>query len=272
MCLADARAVFETVVTRLTANADNVARAKPVFNFFHEYESHYGELAQVIKLEKRMSDLYPEDPTLKHFIHRYASPTFDPTAMRPIISPSQTRPKLLPSIEGPPSHQSSPPSQYLNVFNSPKRPFPSDDFDDDINRPKKVARGESPLKGAAGRRLDQQKRIQQVNGGSSGQGYYMPQPPPPPPLPREVAFLLSIIPRASTYKESRLDPAKMVNLIRETPLPPSNLRAPPPPPPGYGIPQMPYMGHSQYPGEFNDFHFHVSSHPVINHILLPRPN
>lgn len=182
------------------------------------------------KLEKRMSGLFPEDPMLVHFARRFTTQGFDPTATRPIISPAtQARPKTIPSIETPESAQKSPPSRYLQTSNSPKRPFPADESDNEGNRPRKLHRGESPLKGAAGRRLDQQKRNLQPNNVPQHQGQHNHQTLPPPLLPRDVLFLLSIIPKAETYHATRFRPEQMVRLLRETNIPNSVPQARPPP-------------------------------------------
>ncbi|KAF2175602.1 hypothetical protein K469DRAFT_683864 [Zopfia rhizophila CBS 207.26] len=224
----NARAVFETVVNRLTQKPESVARAKPLFVFFHEYESQFGELAQITKLEKRMSDLFPEDPQLLRFAHRFSTPTFDPTTVRPIISPkTQMKPKMfniVPTVEEPlapppPQSQVKQPSPVLNsprvapallpISNSPKRPF--DESDSEAAQPRKLIRGESPLKGAAGRRLDAARRnLARASDGVSN----MPVVPPPQPLPREINFLLGIIPPAHTYKETRFIPERLVGLMR----------------------------------------------------------
>jgi cleavage stimulation factor subunit 3 len=202
-----------------------VAKAKPLYAFFHKYESEYGELSQISKLEKRMAEVYPEDPRLSTFAARYSAEGFDPTAVRIIISPSrQMRPKttsVMQSIEQPASIQNSPRPhyaqeasprpQYLQATNSPKRPFPIEDVED-LNRPRKLARGESPLKGAAGRRLDQQKRLQQ--GTPTWQSNA-----PPFVVPRDITFLLSIIPRADLYTSTKFSPEALVRLLRETIVP-----------------------------------------------------
>lgn len=116
-----------------------------------------------------MAELFPEDPKLSLFADRYRGDGFDPTAIRPVISPAfQRRPKIanvMQSIEHAssvpdsprPTYEVSPRPQYIQTTNSPKRPFP-EDFEDNLNRPRKLARGESPLKGAAGRRLHEQKQ------------------------------------------------------------------------------------------------------------------
>ncbi|KAK2800190.1 mRNA 3'-end-processing protein rna14 [Onygenales sp. PD_10] len=225
--ITNARAVFETSVRRLASNPSNIPKSKPIFSFMHEHESRYGDMVQITNLEARMRELFPEDPTLKQFSHRFSIPAFDPTAFQPILSPSQTKPKTSIITEEHP-RQESPVPRYMGATGSPKRPFPMEEFDDDSNRPRKFIRAESPLKGAAGRRLNQQKQIQQVNGGAPGGGYGQAKPPIPIPLPREIVFLLSIIPSASTYDATKFSPEKMVNLIRSLDIPSSVSQLRPP--------------------------------------------
>lgn len=224
--------LFETVVNRFTQNPEHVHKAKPLYAYFHKYESQFGELSQIALLEKRMAELFPEDPKLAHFSARYSTDKFDPIAARIIVSPTtQLRPKLLvPSIEQGTSLQNSPrpppfaaarqspAPTFLPATNSPKRPFPVDDFDEP-NPPRKIQRndhgefqrGASPLKGAAGRRLDQQRRMQ-----GQGAAAYSAAPAP---IARDITFLISQIPRADLYDHYRLNPAKMTNLLRDTPVP-----------------------------------------------------
>jgi cleavage stimulation factor subunit 3 len=190
------------------------------------YESKYGELSQIRKLEQRMAELFPEDPKLLRFASRYSGDGFDPTAVRPIVSPTtQMRPKnIVQSIEKTASvpdsprpqyiQENSPRPQYIQQTNSPKRPFPAEDFESDLNRPRKLARGESPLKGAAGRRLDQQKRMQQAQGTPQWQANA-----PPFVVPRDITFLLSIIPRADLYTATKFSPESMVRLLSQTNIP-----------------------------------------------------
>jgi cleavage stimulation factor subunit 3 len=240
--LIDARAVFETIVNRLTQKPENVHRAKPLFKFFHDYESQFGELAQITKLEQRMATLFPEDPQLLRFSSRFANASFDPTAMRPIISPrTQMRPVMpagvMPTVEEPhpatvpqtlvqqeqrvasPALLNSPRlGHLLPATNSPKRSLE----DADNEQPRKMARGESPIKGAAGRRLDAARRNQLIGGNTPVAA--------PAPLPREINFLFSIIPSAHTYGDTqRFNPEAMVQLLRHLNLPlPPNSGAPQP--------------------------------------------
>jgi len=183
-----------------------------------------------------MATLFPEDPQLLRFTSRFSNPTFDPTSIRPVISPrTQMRPvmpaNVLPTVEE--THPVPPPmpiaqeqrlaspaivnsprlGHLLPVINSPKRPL--DDADNELNQPRKMVRGESPLKGAAGRRLDAARRNNAMGGNTPMAG--------PTPLPREINFLLGIIPPAHTYTASRFNPEAMVNWLRNftLPLPPN---------------------------------------------------
>jgi cleavage stimulation factor subunit 3 len=254
----NAKAVFETTVKRLLGHEtpEYIAKAKPLFAFMHDYESKYGELAQVQSLEERMRKHFPEDPTLKLFSSRYSSASFDVISVQPIISPQQVQQvsNLVPSIEV----QEVVNSPIQNVIDaittsSPKRPFP-DDFDD--GGPRKMARGDSPLKGAAGRRMNQQQQQQRSTNPPASISSF----PIPPPLPPQIAYLLSILPKASSYLDVRFDATTVMELIRDVHLPPPGSVAashhqPQQPPPGGGwppyqhqAPPMPPQGFMAPPG------------------------
>lgn len=224
----DARVTFGMVVSKLTSKPESVHKTKPLYAYFHKHESQYGELSQIKQLEARMAELFPEDPKLSHFASRYSGEGFEPTGVRLIVSPAtQTRPKgVMQSIEQvAPTTQISPRPQYVPepsrsprphfvqsavATNSPKRPYPVEDLENELNRPRKLARGESPLKGAAGRRLDQQKRLQQGTPTWNA---------PPFVVPRDITFLLSIIPKAELYSATKFKPDALVRLLRETIVP-----------------------------------------------------
>lgn len=235
----NARAVFETSVNRLTQKVESISKAKPLYVFFHKYEADYGELSQISRLEQRMADLFPDDPKLLRFSARYSADGFDPTVVRPIISPAtQMQPKqVMQSIEVPGSAQISPRPQFREISPrpqqvrqeasprptythvvppSPKRPLGGEESDNESGRPRKLARGESPLKGAAGRRLDQQKRLQQTMGGVQ---QWAATGPAPVTIPRDITFLLSIIPRADTYQATLFNSEAMVRLLGQTTIP-----------------------------------------------------
>ncbi|KAF5541332.1 mRNA 3 end-processing RNA14 [Fusarium phyllophilum] len=207
----NARAVFETCVTRLVSKPETLAKAKPLYAYFHKYESQYGELSQISKLEDRMAELFPEDPKLKSFVARFSSDKFDPVAAPIIISKAvQMRPKqVMPAmVEQPISlrnspmparQEQSPRPQYVRATASPKRPLAVDD--DELNPPKRLARGVSPLKGAAGRRLDQQRRNQASA------------------LHRDITFLLNILPPSQSFDAQRVNPTAMVSILRDVQLP-----------------------------------------------------
>lgn len=169
-----------------------------------------------------MNDLFPEDPLLVLFSRRFTSHGFDPTVIRPIISPNtQARPKTQTSHQQHTTANHTSP-KMVQTATSPKRALPLDDSDTDGGRPPKLARNESPLAGAAGRRrLDQQKRHQPSQDLSRYEGQSMAQAPPPPDLPREVLILLGMIPNADTYTVTRFKVDAMIKIIRETNIPSS---------------------------------------------------
>jgi cleavage stimulation factor subunit 3 len=188
--------------------------------FFHHYEANYGELSQVVKLEQRMKELFTND-RLDLFANRFQTTVpyvqpFDPTSVRPIISiKAQCRPSVLQSIE---KHQSPlpqasaspapfsprPANAHLALSEqqarfSPKRPFLPDPTNEDLAPPRKVARGESPFKGAAGRR---------VNAAKGGQTAT-------PALPRDVTIFLSILPRSEqSNRLPSLNTGALMTLLR----------------------------------------------------------
>lgn len=269
--ITNARAVFETFVGRVPPN-----KSKRVWSFFYDYESQYGDLGQIYKLEKRMGELYPNgefckqnhkvcmlisfqivDPYFNRFTTRYCYNSINPSLYYPVISAAQQlRPKGLASITPPTSitvqHQHQKESvtptsvsghgqRRTDVPASPKRPANDFDGSDTENnsisghsrdhRPaKKVHRGDSPLKGAAGRRLDQQKQRllsqRRVEDGGRGDGARMPgantSTLPAAVIPDAVMFLLGIIPGAQSYNAVRFRPEAMVNLLRDIHLPPQS--------------------------------------------------
>lgn len=217
-----------------------------------------------MKLQTRVKDLFPDDPTLSSFSQRFKAPNFDATAIRLIVSPTQMRPKAraLPIVEVPSQQQEDTPSKSNAPFgNSPKRPLPLDDSDTDGGRPRKAVRGESPLKGAAGRRLDQQKRNRQNDTPQHDAPSHFP--PPQPPLGNLITFLLSILPKGNTYHTPYLQPNSITKMLRDTHVPTHESQLPqrhgtrapsqytqsahhqaaqPPPP----IPYTQHMQHPQY--------------------------
>ncbi|KAK8041407.1 mRNA 3'-end-processing protein RNA14 [Apiospora phragmitis] len=220
----NARVVFSQSVKRFKEKPELTHKLKPLYAYFHSYEAKFGELAQIKDLEKQMAESFPEDPSLAHFAARFSSDRFNPISARVIISPSaQMRPKnnIMPSIEqintsarvSPhPSVMAdrSPRQQFLPVVNSPKRPYQPDEDD---YPPRKVQRGASPLKGAAGRRMDQQRRAQ-------GQGVTYSSTPAP--ISRDITFLLSLIPPPHQYGAQRFRSDALVRVIRDTTVPDYN--------------------------------------------------
>ncbi|KAH8673308.1 CFIA complex component Rna14 [Xylariales sp. PMI_506] len=222
----NARVVFSQVVKRFKENPVLTPKLKPLYSYFHNYEAKFGELAQIKELEKQMAESFPEDPILSQFAARFSSDRFNPITATIIVSPtSQMRPKHIiqsverasASVRGSPhlsvALERSPRPQFLPAVNSPKRPFQDDA--DELNPPRKLARGASPLKGAAGRRLDQQRRAAQNQGISSHSAT-------PAPISRDITFLLGLIPPVHQYDAQRYRPDAIARIIRDTPVPDFN--------------------------------------------------
>ncbi|KAG0137660.1 hypothetical protein HOY82DRAFT_646845 [Tuber indicum] len=165
----DARAVFDGFVGRVTAEM-----ARMVYEFFYEFEAHYGELGQVYMMEKRMSELYPTGksltraiyPDIARFSSRYAYKAVYPCSSLCVVSTAQQckpksqgiSPQDLDQITRDGCdylhHPVSPtcgPANGRTV--SPKRP-PIEDLSDSSEYQilRKRHRPDSPLIGAAGQR------------------------------------------------------------------------------------------------------------------------
>ena len=161
-----------------------------------------------------MQELFPNEQQIAIFSKRYAAHGFDPVAIMPIISPAtQMRPKSLHQLEtGVTMTTYSPllPAAPSPNSGSPKRSY--DDSESEHHPPRKIARSESPLKGAAGRRMDAKRTA--LRNEIQQNGTAIPQMQAPPLLPSAIMYLLSIIPPAHKYNATVLSADKIVNLLR----------------------------------------------------------
>ncbi|KAK3677215.1 mRNA 3'-end-processing protein rna14 [Recurvomyces mirabilis] len=175
--LVNARVVFETTVTKILGmkgveDLERREKCRVLLSFMHGFESKFGDLAQVKKLENRIKELLPGDEATMQgaeiFTERFDMGGFDPVGVQLVLSPSQIRPKALlpmppglpPLVPGQAMPMGMPPlvadADGLRLgpngpyMASPKRPYDGEDTDQDT--PRKFMRAESPLKGAAGRR------------------------------------------------------------------------------------------------------------------------
>ena len=78
----NAKVVFETTLTKIQNTTSIPAevqkeKSRPLLGYMHAYESNFGDLTQIHKLEKRMGEMYPHEPELTRFSHRFEMPTFD---------------------------------------------------------------------------------------------------------------------------------------------------------------------------------------------------
>jgi cleavage stimulation factor subunit 3 len=246
----NARAVFETTMTKI-ANTSTISeqqkkeKSRPLLGYMHSVESNYGDLDKIHKIERRLREMFPSEPDFTRFASRFALPSFDALAVQLVISPTQARPKIgvgvpesgvvpVPSIEEPGRSPPGPSRLELGPHGpyvaSPKRGL--EDSDNETPA-RKFMRAESPLKGAAGRRIQSQSQAggPAPPGSSGGGGFvtktYVPgqagppgggsqAPPHPAALPWEIHGLLNKLPNARYYTQHLFDPAKMLNLLNST--------------------------------------------------------
>lgn len=249
--LTNAKVVFETTITKIQNTASipvdvQKEKCRPLLGYMHAFESNYGDLAQIHKLEKRMGELYPDEPELTRFSHRFEMPTFDALKAQLVISPTQNKPRPAFSypVQPPPAGavaaamdggeiRLGPHGPYVA---SPKRPL--DDSEADTPSRKFLRGGDSPIKGAAGKRIATgglgamsatvPTTNNNINTSGGGGGFavknYVPgasvaaAPPPMPLLPNQIMNLLSKLPAANTYQVHRFIPERMVQLLRDTAL------------------------------------------------------
>jgi len=74
---ANARALFEKTVTTFSPE-----KARPVWDRWAKYEYQFGNLEACHKMEKRMAEIYPNDPPIKRFAARHKYLTTDVIAVR----------------------------------------------------------------------------------------------------------------------------------------------------------------------------------------------
>jgi cleavage stimulation factor subunit 3 len=242
--LTNARVVFESTVKKIADAPDmpfeqKRQKCRRLLGYMHEHESKYGDLAQIYKVEKRLRELYAEEPDISHFSHRYALPDFDAIDIQLIISPTQALPRPL---QRPPP--TAPPPVNNDITNSieapeillgpngpyvasPKRPLDDADEAEAPQPQRKFLRAESPLKGAAGIRIQNSKANNAHHaasgsiGGNSASGaggfatktFVPTQTASAPPLPPRIESILQMLPNANRYDQVKLDPAKLVAFL-----------------------------------------------------------
>ncbi|KIK50299.1 hypothetical protein GYMLUDRAFT_78535 [Collybiopsis luxurians FD-317 M1] len=75
----NARALFERVIPTFSAE-----ESRPIWERWAHYEHQYGDLEALQKIDKRMAEVYPNDPPIKRFAQRYIYLGLDAIASRDI--------------------------------------------------------------------------------------------------------------------------------------------------------------------------------------------
>ncbi|KAF8528207.1 Suf-domain-containing protein [Hysterangium stoloniferum] len=73
----NAKALFERVITTFTPE-----KARPLWKTMANYEYNHGDLNTAVELDKRMSEVYPEDNSMRRFAQRHMYGNHDPIAER----------------------------------------------------------------------------------------------------------------------------------------------------------------------------------------------
>ena len=206
------RGVFETVVGRITnapgpeksggVSADDKKRKlRALFSFMHSFESEYGDLQQIQRIEQRTRDLFPGESEVAIFSSRFTLPSFDPLEAQILLSPAQAQPRktynsantTIPNIETP------------NGGRSPAPKYPS-------SRPQRPLRRQSQARarGLRGRHPTKEIRPQRIPTERRGG--------PKTPRPLHASLLLRRTRRLpSKAASARTAPASSIHGIRTHP-------------------------------------------------------
>ncbi|PBK72172.1 Suf-domain-containing protein [Armillaria solidipes] len=269
----NARALFERVI-----NTFPPEKARPLWERWARYEYQYADLEAALKLEKRMADVYPNDPPLKRFAQRHVYLGVDAIAARDLgVAIAKKSTSALGRSDTIQSLLATPPTPVTGGTKRPPSPEhrkPRDDRSGDYGPSHKRARPNSPPL----RSSDRDRWESSRDGPSSSRGRRYSPPPPsskdrerpplPPPrrqekekdkeeekpvtLPPVISYFLGSLPSASEFDGPVFRTEDLMNLFRNAVIPSSSssrARSPPPPPPvpprGGGRPPpdySPYQG------------------------------
>ncbi|TFK35087.1 hypothetical protein BDQ12DRAFT_706778 [Crucibulum laeve] len=267
----NARALFERVIGTFPPD-----RARPLWERWARYEYQYGDLEAALKLEKRISEIYPTDPPIKRFAQRHIYLGTDAIAARDLGFAMARKATATNNNQGSGSGSSglarTETGQSLMSSNSNKRPASpdyrvkrEDGRGTEYGQGHKRARPASP---ARGRERDREGGG--WDGPSSSRRRFSPPPPAwereergraplPPPrqedekprgpsLPPVLSWFIGELPSPASFDGPVFRTDDLMNLFRNAVIPSSNrAKSPTPaapprsggrPPPDYG----PYQG------------------------------
>ncbi|KAJ7738637.1 Suf-domain-containing protein [Mycena metata] len=225
----NARALFERVIGTFTPQ-----EAKPIWECWSYSQYQYDDLEAVLHLERRMAELYPNDPPIKRFAQRHTYHSLDAIADHDLgfaktrrLSPGATAPTLKPNGNGG-GNEATTATQSFSP-NSNKRPPPPLDRE----------------------RETEYKRLRLDNSERDHLRQYSPPPPPsiqrnhlpprrhePPPkeikplqLPPILHCFVSQLPPRETFDGPIFSITALMDQIRQATIPSSASRSWPTPPP-----------------------------------------
>uniref|UniRef100_A0A0W0FHF3 mRNA 3'-end-processing protein RNA14 n=1 Tax=Moniliophthora roreri TaxID=221103 RepID=A0A0W0FHF3_MONRR len=235
----NARALFERVIGTFSPED-----ARPLWERWVRYDYQYGDLEAVHKIEKRMADIYPNDPPIKRFAQRYTYLNTDSIALRDLgfakakkdVSPTNS---LATIGSGGGSGSGRRRGDHRDDGSAYKRQRASSP-----NRERHDARRRSPERGRG-------------RGGGGGDKGGDKDDDKPVALNSSVSWFISQLPAQNTFDGPVFRTDDLMSLLRNAVIPSTNRRgdrgserSPPPsrsgggrPPPDYG----PYQGPNSNP-------------------------
>ncbi|KAM5540704.1 hypothetical protein V8D89_005735 [Ganoderma adspersum] len=258
----NARALFERVIGTFPAD-----KARPLWERWSKYEYQYGDLAAAHKLEKRMAEVYPNDPPIKRFAERHKYSHVDSIATRDLgfvltksgnLRPNGSsgllgRSDTLQSIVSDTAAKSATPTQGSS---SSKRASSPDHRRRDESRdyPSKRVRASSP---GSGRGRDRERERwdgpphRRHGSPVRDREWDRDGPPPPPPassrarfkeekeedksvqLPNVLSWFIGTLPAPNSFDGPVFRTDDLMQVFRNAVIPSSSgvkPRSPPPPP------------------------------------------
>ncbi|KAI1792566.1 Suf-domain-containing protein [Ganoderma leucocontextum] len=275
----NARALFERVIGTFSPD-----KTRPLWERWSKYEYQYGDLSAAQKLEKRMAEVYPNDPPIKRFAERHKYSHVDSIATRDlgfVLSRSGSggartngssgllgRSDTLQSIVSDTVAKSATPTQGSS---SSKRASSPDHRRRDESRdyPSKRARPSSPGPGRGRDRERWDGPPHRRHGSPMWERERERDAPPPPPprgrfkeekeedkgvqLPNVLTWFIGTLPSPDSFDGPVFRTDDLMQVFRNAVIPSSTLsgkpRSPPPPPrSGGGGRPPPDYGPYQGPG------------------------
>ncbi|TFY78801.1 hypothetical protein EWM64_g5207 [Hericium alpestre] len=224
----NARAVFERSISNFPAD-----RARPLWERWARHEYQYGDLAAALQLEKRMAEVYPNDPPIKRFAQRHTYHSTDAIASRDLGVAMARQTSANGSYNGSTGSLGRTDTQQSLLAQMPSQP---------AALPAPAAHKRPPTPDIK-RREDSDRDVPPARRGGKE-----PEEEKGVTLPLPLVKFVGMLPAPSTFDGPVFRTDDLMQVFRNAVIPSSTRgRSPPPPPRGGGRPPPDY-GPYQGPG------------------------